>query len=158
MDESSSRAASQTAYKWSFASKRSQLDQKEIEETRQFVNAATKAAEPESITVAESSSTTHKGRLQGPTLPSREDMQLAQEAADEYRTAEKKYKRKRERAEEKERIEDLVGPKEKGREGMLEKKRAKRESDRSFRDAKDDPIGEFDESTLMGGGDSFQAQ
>jgi hypothetical protein len=36
------------------------------------------------------------------------------------------HKRKREKAEGKERVEDAVGPKEVRREGMLEKKRAKR--------------------------------
>ena len=122
------------------------------------MSAATRAAEPETAPGASSSSGSRKGKLQGPTLPSRDDIVLAREEAEEYRAAEKNFKRKRDRAEDKSRIEDMVGPKEQGREGMLEKKRVKRENDRSFRDAKDDPLGEFDESTLMGGGDSFQAQ
>jgi hypothetical protein len=66
-------------------------------------------------------------------------------------------KRKRERAEAKERVEDMVGPKEVGREGALEKKRARRESDRAFRDGGDDGF-EADESVLLGGGDSFREQ
>ena len=41
---------------------------------------------------------------------------------------------------------------------MLEKKRVRREADRSFKDAKDDAFGDYDESTLMGGEDSFQAR
>ncbi|KAJ3549534.1 hypothetical protein NM688_g5167 [Phlebia brevispora] len=49
----------------------------------------------------------------------------------------------------------MVGPKEVGKEGMLEKKRARREADRSFRERGDDGF-EMDDSTLMGGGDSFQ--
>ena len=57
----------------------------------------------------------------------------------------------------KERIEDMVGPKEVGREGMLEKKRARREADRSFREKGDDGF-EIDDSILIGGGDSFQQQ
>ena len=96
--------------------------------------------------------------MQGPTLPSRDDLVLLRESAEDQRMAERAYARKRERAEDKERIEDLVGPRESGREGALEKKRIKRESDRSFRDARDDAFGDYDESTLMGGGDSFQAQ
>ena len=90
----------------------------------------------------------------GPTLPSSSDLTLAREAADDFRTAERDYKRKRERKEDKERIEDMVGPKEVGREGMLEKKRAKRENDRAFRERGDDGL-EMDESSLMGGSGSF---
>jgi hypothetical protein len=66
-------------------------------------------------------------------------------------------KRKRDRAEAKERVEDMVGPKEVGKEGMLEKKRARRETDRAFREKGDDGF-EADESTLLGGGDSFRDQ
>jgi len=49
----------------------------------------------------------------------------------------------------------MVGPKEVGREGMLEKKRVQREGDRAFREKGDEGL-ELDESTLMGGGDSFK--
>lgn len=41
---------------------------------------------------------------------------------------------------------------------MLEKRKVQREGDRSFREAKDDTFGEIDDSTLMGGGDSFQTR
>ena len=40
---------------------------------------------------------------------------------------------------------------------MLEKKKARREADRSFRERGDEGL-ELDEDTLMGGGDSFKAQ
>ena len=65
--------------------------------------------------------------------------------------------RKRARVEALERVEDVVGPKEIGREGMLEKKRAQREADRASRDKGDDGF-EADERTLLGGGDSFKEQ
>ena len=67
------------------------------------------------------------------------------------------YKRKRDKLEAKERVEEMVGPREVGREGMLEKKRARRDADRSFREKGDEGL-EVDESTLLGGGDSFRAQ
>ena len=51
-----------------------------------------------------------------------------------------------------------MGPREVGREGMLERKRARREGDREFRNAREDAGLEMDEGTLMGGGDSFQAR
>ena len=91
----------------------------------------------------------------GPTLPSHADRVLAEEEAEELRATELKRKRKRERAEDKDRLEDMVGPKEIGKAGMLEKKRAKRESDKSFREKGDDGM-EADDKTLMGGGDSFK--
>jgi hypothetical protein len=93
--------------------------------------------------------------VQGPTLPSQADLTLAREDAEAAHTTERDLKRKRDRKEERERVEDMVGPKEVGREGMLEKKRARREADRSFRERGDEEL-EADESTLMGGGDSFQ--
>lgn len=40
---------------------------------------------------------------------------------------------------------------------MIEKKRARREADKSFREKGDDGL-EADESTLLGGGDSFKQQ
>ncbi|KAJ7589316.1 hypothetical protein C8J56DRAFT_32330 [Mycena floridula] len=48
----------------------------------------------------------------------------------------------------------LVGPRELGRAGQLEK-RVKREGDRVFREKGDEGL-EVDESTLLGGGDSFK--
>jgi hypothetical protein len=80
---------------------------------------------------------------------------MARETASEREAVEMSYKRKRERLEAKERVEDMVGPKEVGKEGMMEKKRAKREGDRAFRERGDDGF-EADEGTLLGGGDSFK--
>jgi len=92
----------------------------------------------------------------GPSLPSRADRVLAEEEAEERRTGELQRKRKRERAEDKDRLEDMVGPKEIGKAGMLENKRAKRENDKAFREKGDDGFVEADDKTLMGGGDSFR--
>jgi len=85
-------------------------------------------------------------------------MILAREEDSERQAMERQYKRKRDRTEDKERVEDIVGPKEVGREGMLEKKRLKREGDRSFREKGDDGFMEADEGTLMGGGNDFKEQ
>jgi len=104
-----------------------------------------------STSVAASSS----GRVRGPTLPTPADLILARELEAENKDEERKYKRKRDKAEAKERIEDMVGPKQVGKEGMLEKKRTKREQDKAFREKGDEGL-EADESTLMGGGDSFR--
>lgn len=151
-------AAELTGYKWSFASKKSSAEDAAIGAARRAVEAATtKSGDADEYMPAASSSTGARKPI-GPTLPSRDDLVLAREAEEEKRAAERAYKRLRERAEDKTRVEDLVGPKEVGREGMLEKKRVKRDGDRSFRDAKDDSFAEVDESTLMGGGDSFKAR
>ena len=93
--------------------------------------------------------------MQGPTLPSQSDLTMAREDAEAKHLTERDLKRKRDRKEVKERLEDVVGPKEVGREGMLEKKRARREADRGYREKGDDGF-DMDDSTLMGGGDSFQ--
>jgi hypothetical protein len=82
---------------------------------------------------------------------------LARETVAELHDAERKNERKRARVEAMERVDDMVGPKEIGKEGMLEKKRARKEADRSFRDKGDDGF-EADERTLLGGGDSFKEQ
>jgi hypothetical protein len=95
--------------------------------------------------------------VQGPTLPSRADHILAREATEEQAAAERGYQRKRDKAEARERMEDMVGPREVGRERMLEKKRERREGDRAFRERGDEGL-EVDEGTLMGGGSSFKAQ
>ena len=95
--------------------------------------------------------------MHGPTLPSASDLVLARETTAEVRDADRKNERKRARVEALERVEDVVGPKEVGREGMLEKKRARREADRAMRDKGDDGF-EADERTLLGGGDSFKEQ
>ncbi|KAK0209143.1 hypothetical protein DFS33DRAFT_1415419 [Desarmillaria ectypa] len=144
VDSSSIPATSQTSYKWSFASK---SDGEALRAARESVGAAT-----QSRALSGSSA----GRVQGPTLPSAADLVLAREMDAEYRDEERKYKRKRERTEDKERIEDMVGPREVGREGMLEKKRARREADKSFREKGDDSV-ELDDSALFAG-DSFQAR
>lgn len=98
-------------------------------------------------------------RMQGPTLPSASDITLAREAEQQAQKANRVYERQRSKKDARDRIDDAVGPKEVGKEALLEKKRAKRENDRDFRDAKgDDGGGDWDEGTMMGGGDSFQAK
>ena len=152
MDPSKQPATSQTAYKWAFASKRTKAENDALQVTRAEVGAATYCDGP-STTSGEDRSK----RVQGPTLPSQADHILAREAAEEHAAAERDYQRKRDKAEARERIEDMVGPREVGRERMLEKKRERRESDRTFREKGDEGL-EMDEKTLMGGGDSFKAQ
>ncbi|KAI0079560.1 hypothetical protein K474DRAFT_1705473 [Panus rudis PR-1116 ss-1] len=145
-------ASSQTAYKWSFVSRTSKDDEAALRAARDEVDSATyhRASHNEA-----GPSTLNRGRLQGPTLPSQSDLTLARESAEEERRAELTYRRKREKKEGKERMEEIVGPKEVGREGMLEKKRAQREANRAFREKGDEGL-EADESVLMGGGDSFK--
>lgn len=89
-------------------------------------------------------------------MPTASDITYARELTSSQDAELRKYKRKRDKLEAQERLEDIVGPRPVGREGMLEKKRAKRENDRDFRERGDDGL-EMDESTLLGG-DSFQAQ
>ncbi|RPD64713.1 hypothetical protein L226DRAFT_528911 [Lentinus tigrinus ALCF2SS1-7] len=148
-------ASSQTAYKWSFASKASRADNDALRAVRDEIDSATynRPHHSEAPTRPGPSS----GRVIGPAMPSASDRVLAKEAAEEYRAADRDYQRKREKKEAKERLEDVVGPKELGRAGMLEKKKVQREADRAFREKGDDGF-EVDDSTLMGGGDSFQAQ
>jgi hypothetical protein len=149
VDPSTQSATTQTAYKWSFASKKSRADDEALKATREAVGAATYGrSRPSGMSAG--------GRIQGPTLPSAADLVLAREADTEYKSAERDYKRKRDKLEDKERIEEMVGPKDVGREGMLEKKRARREGDKAFREKGDDGFVEADETTLMGGGDSFK--
>lgn len=145
-------ASSQTGYKWSFASKASKADSAAVQAAREEVGAATyKRARSDHSGPSASGS----GRVQGPTLPSQSDLTMAREEEESRGLSARDLKRKRDRKEEKERVEDMVGPKEVGREGMLEKKRARRETDRAFREKGDDGF-EADESTLLGGGDSFK--
>jgi len=156
VDPSKQSATSQTAYKWDFASKRTKAENDALQVTRTEVGAATYGvgnADGPSMTSGDDRSK----RVQGPTLPSRADHILAREAAEEQAAAERVYQRKRDKAEARERIEDMVGPREVGRERMLEKKRERREGDRAFREKGDEGL-EMDEGTLMGGGDSFKAQ
>ncbi|KAK7051621.1 hypothetical protein VNI00_004600 [Paramarasmius palmivorus] len=155
VDSSAIPATSTTSYKWSFASKSSRADEDALRQAKESVGAATYNRAEQSHPSG-SASKAGSGKIQGPTLPSAADMQLARETAAEFAEEERRYKRKRDRKEDKDRIEDMVGPKEVGREGMLEKKRAKRENDRAFREKGDEGL-EADESTLMGGSDSFHA-
>ena len=149
VDPTSIPSNQQTAYKWSFASNRSRINEDELKRARESVGGDTYGA-------SASQPSRGKGRIQGPTLPSTADLQLSREDADSYATMTHFAKRKREKGEEKERVEDMVGPKEVGKEGMLEKKRAKREGDRAFREAKEDGGLEVSEDVLMGGGSSFK--
>lgn len=133
-----------TGYRWDFASKTSKADSEAIRAVR------------EEMESSKPSSSSNSKRVLGPTLPSRADRVIAEEEAEERRTAEVQRKRKRERAEDKDRLEEIVGPKEIGKAGMVEKKRVKRENDKAFREKGDDGFMETDENTLMGGGDSFK--
>jgi hypothetical protein len=150
IDPSSQAATSQTAYKWGFASNKSKVDNEALRAVRESVGVATYGRE------GPHTSSSSTGRVLGPTLPTSSELTLSREAASEYEAADRSYKRKRDRLEAKEKVEDMVGPKEVGREGMLEKKRAKREGDRAFREKGDDGFVEADEKTLLGGGDSFR--
>ncbi|KAG9308969.1 hypothetical protein JVU11DRAFT_11271 [Chiua virens] len=149
-------AANQTAYKWSFVSKESRADVDALRAAREEVGSATHHSSKDGSGHGRNTAS-GSGRIVGPTLPSASDLVLARETASEHQTAERHLKRKRDRAEAKDRLEDTVGPKEVGREGMLEKKRARRENDRAFREKGDDGY-EADESTLLGGGDTFKDQ
>ncbi|KAG5732638.1 hypothetical protein E4T56_gene16765 [Termitomyces sp. T112] len=150
IDPSTVSAKERTAYKWSFASKSSRAEADALRAAREEISAATQNRKPFSQVGSSS-----RGRMQGPTLPSASDLALSRELAVERDQEEWSYKRKRDRLEAKERIEDMVGPREMGREGILEKKRAKREADQSFREKGEDGF-EADDTTLLGGGDSFK--
>ncbi|KAF8506952.1 hypothetical protein F5888DRAFT_1603097 [Russula emetica] len=156
VDPSKQSATSQTAYKWAFASKRTKADNDALQAARTEVGAATYGVDngPPPTTSGGDGSVK---RIQGPTLPPQADRILAREDAEERAAAEREYQRKRDKAETRERIEDMVGPREVGRERMLEKKRDRREGDRAFREKGDEGL-DIDEKTLMGGGDSFKAQ
>ncbi len=147
-------ASSQTAYKWSFASKTSKTDNDALRAARDEIESATYNRQLPSQNARAGPSS---GRVIGPVMPSASDRILAKEAEEDNRASERQYQKKRDRKEAKERVEDMVGPKEVGRAGMLEKKKGQREADRAFREKGDDGL-DVDDSTLMGGGDSFQAQ
>jgi hypothetical protein len=153
VDPSKQSATSQTAYKWGFASKRTKADEEALKSARAEVGVATYGVDSRPPNAGESSSK----RVQGPALPSQADRILAREAEEEKVVAERAYQRKHDKAEARDRIEDMVGPREVGRERMLEKKRERREGDRAFREKGDEGL-DVDEKTLMGGGDSFKAQ
>ncbi|KAI6120962.1 hypothetical protein EDD16DRAFT_1573863 [Pisolithus croceorrhizus] len=152
-DPGSLPATTQTGYKWSFASKGSGADAEALRSAREDVDSATYG--PSRRPRGDTRETSGCSRTLGPTLPSASDLVLAREAASEYQAGERDLKRKRDRVEAKDRLEDVVGPKAVGREAMLEKKRARRENDKAFREKGDEGL-EADESTLLGGGDSFK--
>jgi len=111
-------------------------------------------------TPGDTSQGTSSGRRQGPTLPTPSDLTYASELQSAQRAEARAYAHAQNKKETKGMIEDLVGPKPVGREGMLEKKALRREGDRDFRERKGGDEGlEVDEGVLMGsgGGDSFQA-
>ncbi|KAG8689934.1 hypothetical protein FRC09_012194 [Ceratobasidium sp. 395] len=161
-DESTQPASSQTAYKWSFANG-SKVNQADLRAAREAGQATYKLDSDRSA--ANSSARRTLGpslpptdRTVGPTLPSSSDLTLARESAAEASKNERRALNKRAR----ERLEDEdggIGPKQVGREGMMQKKRAKREDDRAMRDRKEDGGLEVREDVLMGAGssDSFQA-
>lgn len=146
--------SSNTGYKWSFVNRQSQSEQRDLEAARRSVGQATYKEPSTSSAGADHS---RRSRVAGPTLPSAADWtdHIEETSASARRDAQ--LSRKRERQEDKDRVEDLAGPREVGREGMLEKKRLKRESDRQMRD-KDDAGLEVSEDVLLGGGDSFKAR
>lgn len=149
-------SSSNTAYRWSFAGKESKQDKAAIEEARNTVARATNQAQ-ELGGVAPLAPSKPTARIAGPTLPSASDWTELEETRRDLADQERKYSRKREREDDKARIDDLVGPRETGREGMLEKKRLKREGDRQARAEKDDAFVEVGEDALYGG-DSFRAR
>lgn len=150
IDSSAIQASDQTAYKWNFTSKQTRADGDTLRTTREEIIAATNAREPSRAGPSSSGA-----RVLGPTLPSASDLTLAREYAAEREEDERRYQRKRDKIEARERIEDMVGPKAVGREAMLEKKQVRRQNDRAFRERGEDGL-DLDESTTMGGGDSFQ--
>lgn len=133
-----------TGYRWNFAANTTKADSDAIRAVR------------ESAKLAGTPPSSSSKRVLGPTLPSHADRVLAEEEAEERRAAELQRKRKRGRAEDKDRLEDMVGPKEIGKAGMLENKRAKRENDKAFRERGDDGFMETDDNSLMGSGDGFK--
>ncbi|KAF9011362.1 hypothetical protein BDQ17DRAFT_1233417 [Cyathus striatus] len=157
IDSSKIPANNQTAYKWSFTSKSNKAESEALRNTREEVGAATWGRERDYTQPAAGTSSRTTGRVLGPTLPSSSDITLTRELEAEQREEERSYKRKRDKKEAKERVEDMMGPREVGREAMLEKKRLRRDNDRVFREKGDEGL-EVDETTLMGGNDSFHAQ
>ena len=135
----------------------SRADTEAVRAIREEVGAATYQRPTRSLAEGDAGPSSSRSRMQGPALPSQSDLTLMREAQEDQQRTDRDLKRKRDRKEEKERVDDIVGPKEVGREGMLEKKRARREADRSFRERGDEGL-ELDEDTLLGGGDSFKAQ
>ncbi|OTB11128.1 hypothetical protein K445DRAFT_322317 [Daldinia sp. EC12] len=92
----------------------------------------------------------------GPGIPSRQDLDLRRENAEEermQRISDLRLERKADRAEQRARLEELVPRAEPGtRERRLEKKREVNEKMRGFREKSPGAIGEVGEAELMGGG------
>ncbi len=150
-------ASSTTAYKWSFATKgtitrseREAIDGVRGTGTSRYAYAVDESAfdGPALLTTATSNATVRTPR--GPTLPNPGDLTLAHESAESARLAELSVQRKRARADERERVDDMLGSKPIGREGQLEKKRARRENDRAARDQKDDAMGDWGRRRIDG--------
>ncbi|KAG9091044.1 hypothetical protein FRC07_011945 [Ceratobasidium sp. 392] len=156
--ESTQPASSQTAYKWSFANG-TKVNLAELRAAREAVGQATYNLD---ATPSDSTPSTRRtlgpSMPIGPTLPTSSDLTLSREAVLESSRQQWRASNKRAR----ERLEDEdggIGPKQVGREGMMEKKRAKREDDRAMQNRKEDGGLEVGEDVLMGSGssDSFQA-
>lgn len=154
VDTSAAQASELTAYKWDFTSKQTRADGDALRLAREEISAATNVRESSSHP-GRSGTGPSGSRVLGPTLPSASDLTLAREYEGEREEEERRYKRKQDKMEAKDRVEDMVGPKAVGREAMLEKKQLRRENDRTFRERGDDGL-DMDESTTMGGGDSFK--
>jgi hypothetical protein len=147
-----------TAYKWSFASKSSRADRDALQAAKDEIHSANYGSSGTTRRGTSSGEASRRiGPTMGPALPTSADITLARESAAEFAAVDRKNERKRQRAEERDRVEDMVGPKPVGREGQLEAKRARRESDKAFRERGEDGFQEADEGTLMGGGDDFRA-
>ncbi|KIY43408.1 hypothetical protein FISHEDRAFT_53506 [Fistulina hepatica ATCC 64428] len=158
IDTSTIDAQSQTSYKWSFADKKTKADEEAIRAVREEVGTAARVRSAVSPSDSQSKGPVagpSSGRLHGPTLPSSADLAFARENEAESMKQDRKYDLRRDRKEAKDRIEDMVGPREVGREGMLEKRAHLREENRAYRERGDDGF-EANESTLYGGGDSFK--
>ncbi|CAE6457796.1 unnamed protein product [Rhizoctonia solani] len=160
--ESARPASSQTSYRWSFADNGLKVNAAELRAAREAVSQATYDldAPPTTDTAPKRTQgpSLPSGRTMGPSLPSASDLTLQREEAVDSARGERRIANKRAR----ERLEDEdggIGPKAVGREGMMEKKRARRDEDRAMRDRKEDGGLEVSEDTLMGAGgsDSFQA-
>ncbi|KAH0837804.1 hypothetical protein J3R83DRAFT_6001 [Lanmaoa asiatica] len=143
--------ANRTAYKWLFSDKCSSVDANALRAAREVDSARSSGAMdvfigPPTAAIVSSDPPSHPHRTSSSHVRP-------------YRTPslERDLKRKRDRAEAKDHLEDMVGPKKLGQQGMLEKKRAWRENDHTFREKGDDEY-EGDESMLLGGKDSFRDQ
>ncbi|KAF8600620.1 hypothetical protein BDV93DRAFT_538677 [Ceratobasidium sp. AG-I] len=159
--ESAQPASSQTAYKWSFVNNRSKVNKDELKAAREAVGQATYGQDGPSDVAPRRTlgpSLPPSERTVGPTLPSASDLTLHRESEVDDARKDRKASHKRAR----ERLEDEdggIGPKQVGREGAMDKKRARRDEDRAMRDRKEDGGLEVSEDLLLGAGssDSFKA-